>query len=314
MPMLGARGASADGGGEAVGLPLTNAVDSRGEWVPHPLRPYSPLIINAALTGMVPRRARVPHVPVTAPQIIEAAERCFEAGATILHLHARARDESPEWRRSAYEEFIPEIRRRCPGVVVCATTSGRSVADVLQLTGEAKPDMASLTLGSLNFRDVASVNAPSTIRELASRMRDAQILPEVEIFDTGMAYLAHALQAEGLLPSPMYANLLLGSPNTAPARLRDLAGLIDALPAGSVWAAAGIGAFQLKVNAFAVFEGGHVRTGLEDNPYMDGVRRTPADNPALVRRVADLAALAGRALSTPAQTRAALGLPSASPG
>jgi uncharacterized protein (DUF849 family) len=263
---------------------------------------------------MVPRRDRVPHVPVTAAQIVEDARACFGAGATIVHVHARAPDGSPEWRREAYAAFIPEIRRLCPGIVVCATTSGRTFteldrrSDVLGLEGEAKPDMASLTLGSLNFRDVASVNPPETIRALAERMARAGIRPELEVFDTGMAYLAHTLGAEGLLPEPMYANVLLGSPNTAPARMGDLARLVEALPEGTVWAAAGIGAFQLPMNAMAVFAGGHVRTGLEDNPHLDYLARTPATNAGLVARVAALAAVAGRGVSTPAQTRAALGL------
>lgn len=282
--------------------------------MPPPLRPYSPLIINVALTGMVPRRDRVPHVPVTAAQIIEDACACFQAGATIVHLHARAADEAPEWKREAYEAFIPEIRRLCPGLVVCATTSGRTFGkleqrgDVLLLEGEAKPDMASLTLGSLNFRDVASVNAPEMIRALAELMAEKGIRPELEIFDSGMAYLGRSLAAEGLLPEPMYANLLLGSPNTAPARMGDLAHLVSALPGEVVWAAAGIGAFQLPMNAMAVFAGGHVRTGLEDNPHLDHATRTPATNAQLVDRVAHLATIAGRALSTVGQTRATLGL------
>lgn len=283
--------------------------------VPHPLRPYAPLIINVALTGMVPRRDRVPNIPVTAQQIVEDAQACFEEGATVVHLHARAADESPEWHREAYAAFIPEIRRLCPELVVCATTSGRTFgeldqrADVLALEGAAKPDMASLTLGSLNFRDVASVNAPGTIRALAERMAARGIRPELEIFDSGMAYLAQTLHAEGLLPDPMYANILLGSPNTAPARMGDLASLVDALPSAVVWAAAGIGAFQLPMNAMAVFAGGHVRTGLEDNPHLDHLTRTPATNAELVRRVAALAGVAGRRLSSASETRATLGLP-----
>ncbi len=287
-------------------------------YIPYPLRPYPPLIINAALTGMVPRRERVPHVPVTAAQIVADAQACYEAGATIVHLHARAADESPEWRREGYAAFIPEIREQCPGIVVCVSTSGRTFselekrADVLALEGAAKPDMASLTLGSLNFRDVASMNSPDMIRALAERMAAAGIRPELEVFDSGMAYLAHTLQAEGLLPPPMYVNVLLGSANTAPAQIGALAQLVDALPADAVWAAAGIGAFQLPINAIAVFAGGHVRTGLEDNPHLDHLTRTPATNAELVSRVATLAGMAGRPLSGVAETRATLGLPASS--
>jgi 3-oxoadipate:acetyl-CoA acetyltransferase len=290
-----------------------------GGHVPHPLRPYPPLVINAALTGMVPRRATAPHVPVTTQQIVADAVACFESGATILHLHARAEDESPTWRRERYAEFLPQIRARCPEVVLCVTTSGRDVAelerraDVLDLEGDARPDMASLTLGSLNFRTTASVNAPDTIVRLAARMRERGIRPELEVFDTGMAYLAHELLAREVLQAPLYANVILGGPNTAPATAAALAQLTGALPAGTVWAAGGLGAFQLPMNAVAVFIGGHVRTGLEDNPTMDAERRVPATNPQLVARLGQLAEIAGRPLATCAQTRALLGLPSRRP-
>lgn len=287
-----------------------------------PLTPYPPLLVNAALTGMVPVRARVPHVPVTAQQIADDAERCFVAGATIVHLHARDADERPDWRRDTYAEVIPEIRRRCPGIVVCATTSGRDEpdvdrrGDVLTLTGEARPDMASLTLGSLNFRTGASVTSIATVEELARRMRDAGIAPELEVFDLGMAHLAHRLAERGLLPARPYANLLLGFSNSAPADARSLVALVDALPAGTAWAAAGFGAFQGPANALAVAMGGHVRTGLEDNPYLDHVTRTPATNAELVARAVAHAAALGRPVATPAEARRRLGLapaPAAAP-
>jgi uncharacterized protein (DUF849 family) len=288
--------------------------------VPHPLRPYEPLIVNAALTGMVPRRSEVPAVPVTAEQIVESAVACVDAGASILHLHARDADEAPEWRREAYEVFIPAIREARPDAVICVTTSGRDVAelarraDVLDLEGAARPDMASLTLGSLNFRTTASVNAPDTIVALAERMASRGIRPELEIFDTGMAYLASELLDRGVLQPPLYANLLLGSVNTAPATNRALANLVDALPPGTTWAAGGIGPFQLPMNAMAVFMGGHVRTGLEDNPTYDAARTQPATNEGLVARVAELARIAGRRLAAPAEVRERLALaPQAAP-
>jgi uncharacterized protein (DUF849 family) len=282
--------------------------------VPHPLRPYEGLIINAALTGIVPRRADVPYVPVTPEQIAEDAVACVDAGASILHLHARHGDESPAWEREYYAEFIPAIRALRPEVVICVSTSGREVAeldrraDVLDLEGDAKPDMASLTLGSLNFNRTPSVNAPDTIVALAERMADRGIRPELEIFDSGMAYLARDLLDRGVLEAPLYANLLLGNRNTAPATAGDLAHLVAALPEGTTWAAGGLGAFQLPMNALAVFMGGHVRTGLEDNPTMDAERRRPATNAGLVTRIAELARIADRKLATPGEVRQRLGL------
>lgn len=283
----------------------------------YPLTPYPPLVVNVALTGMVGTRDRVPHLPVDPDAIAEDAERCVAAGAGVVHLHARDADERPDWRRTAYEELICAIRARCPGVVVCATTSGRDVgevdrrADVLRLTGEARPDMASLTLGSLNFHSGPSVNAIATVEELARRMADAGIRPELEVFGLGMAHLAHRLVARGLAPAPRYANLMLGFPNGAPADARSLTALIDALPPDTTWAAAGLGAFQATANALAVAMGGHVRTGLEDNPYLDHRTREPATNEALVRRAVAQAEALGRPIATPAETRALLGLTAA---
>jgi len=277
--------------------------------------PTEPLIINAALTGMVPRPERVPHVPVSPQEIVDDASRCLDAGAGIVHLHARDHAGDPDWRRETYERFLPEIRARRPDAVLCVSTSGRTFpelerrAHVLSLTGDARPDLASLTLGSLNFRHEASVSSPDTILRLAERMREAKIKPELEVFDSGMAQLAHELLERGLVEPPLYVNLLLGGPNTAPARIRDLAHLVDSLPPDTVWAAGGFGAFQLPVNGMAVFAGGHVRTGLEDNPWLDHSARAPATNVALVDRAARLAELAGRPLAGPGQVRRALGLP-----
>lgn len=280
----------------------------------HPLTPFAPLVVNAALTGMTGVREQVPNLPVTDAQIVADAERCVQAGATILHLHARDAQQRPDWRRAAYERLIPQLRERCPGAVLCVTTSGRDVAelerraDVLRLSGDARPDMASLTLGSLNFHSGPSVNAIATVEELAQRMAAAGIRPELELFDLGMAHLAQRLLAKGLLQPPLYANLLLGFPNGAPADARALVALLDALPPQTVWAAGGMGAFQQPANALAVAVGGHVRTGLEDNPHLDARTRTPATNAELVARVARLAEATGRQLATAGETRALLGL------
>lgn len=285
----------------------------------HPLTPYEPLVVNAALTGMTGRREGVPHLPVTAAQIVADAERCADAGATIVHLHARDVHERPEWRREAYAELLTELRRRRPGLVLCASTSGREVAevdrraDVLTLEGDARPDMASLTLGSLNFRSGPSVNAIATVEELARRMQTAGIVPELELFDLGMAHLLHRLLDRGLVAPPLYVNVMLGFPNSAPADARSLVGLLSELPPDTVWAVGGLGAFQQPANALAAAIGGHLRTGLEDNPYRDHVTREPATNQLLVERAATLAAAVGRPLATGAQTRSLLGLPTRTP-
>lgn len=274
----------------------------------------APLIVNVALTGMVGQRERVPHLPVTREQIIDDASACHELGASIVHVHARDADGKPEWRPEAYGGIVSGIRERCPEVVICVSTSGRDVGDlekraaVLALDGSARPDMASLTLGSLNFPTGPSINAAETVEALAARMAEAGIKPELEVFDSGMASEARRLVDAGLIERPAYANVMLGSHHAAPATLRELAHLVDSLPDDTVWAAGGVGVLQQRALGMAIFAGGNVRTGLEDNPYLDWDARRPATNADHVERVVQLAGLAGRQVASAAEARARLGL------
>jgi 3-keto-5-aminohexanoate cleavage enzyme len=274
-----------------------------------------PLVINLAMTGMVPRRADNPHLPITPSQIGEDAERCARAGATVFHLHARLADEEPTFDREVFSAVVEEVRRRVPAAIVCVTTSGRvhksfeERSAALDLDGPLRPDLASLTLGSMNFPKQASVNDPAMIERLAARMQERGIVPELEIFDFGMLDYAQYLIERGTLKPPFVCNLLLGSLGTLSATALNLASLVERLPLGAFWAVAGIGRFQLPMNALGVVMGGHVRTGLEDNLYLDLDKREPASNLALVTRVARVAESVGRPIASPGQARAALGLP-----
>ncbi|HXY41447.1 MAG TPA: 3-keto-5-aminohexanoate cleavage protein [Vicinamibacteria bacterium] len=273
-----------------------------------------PLIVNLAATGMVPTKADNPAVPLSPAEIAEDCRRCAAAGATLVHVHARDDEGRPTYRKEVFRETVALIRAALPEMVVCVTTSGRLYKDpdqrgeVLDLDGAAKPDMASLTLGSMNFPREASVNAPSTIRALADRMRERGIVPELEVFDVGMLDYAHYLIERGILREPFYFNLLLGSLGTLAATPLHLAQLVAALPAGATWAAAGIGRFQLPMNALAVAMGGHVRVGLEDNLFLDAAKQRPATNLSLVERVVGIARAMGRPVATCALARRRIGL------
>lgn len=273
------------------------------------------MIVNAAVTGMVPTKRDSAAVPITPDEIAENAECCVRAGASIVHLHARDRAGEPTYRADAYAEIVSRVRERCPDVVICVSTSGRvhktleERSEVLGLDGDERPELASLTLGSLNFPRQASVNDPAMIQALAERMAERGIVPELEVFDLGMVDYAKHLIGRGVLRPPHYFNILLGSLGTLSASAFNIGLVAEALPSGSTWAGAGIGRFQLQVNALAIAAGGHVRVGLEDNLWLDNAKTKPATNLALVERVVGIARAMGREIATPAETRAVVGLP-----
>ena len=264
---------------------------------------------------MVPTRETAPHVPLTVDEVLRDVEACRTLGISIVHVHARDGEGAPSQRPEDFAPIVEGIRRIDPELIVCVTCSGRvnpsldARAAVLDLTGDAKPDMASLTLGSNNFLRQASVNAPDVIRGLAERMRERGIAPELEVFEPGMMAFAAHLAERGLLHPPHYANILLGNPGTAPLAPGIVAACLSVAPPETTWALAGIGRFQIDAALLAVATGGHVRVGLEDNLWLDRARTRPATNAELVERVARAAELAERPLSTPAQTRQRLGLP-----
>jgi len=272
------------------------------------------LIINLAPTGMVPTRADTPHLPITPAEVAADARRCADLGASIVHVHPRDEAGLPTQSPERAAEFFRAIREAVPDIVLCATTSGRLVPDlepraaVLDIAGDIKPEMASLTLGSLNFPKQASINAPETIKGLAARMADRGIVPEWEVFDLGMLDFADYLRGHCLLGGPVYANILLGSLGTLAATPLNLAMAVDRLPPGSIWAGAGIGRFQFEVNKWAIAIGGHVRVGLEDNIWWDDDRTELATNPRLVERLVAIARASGREPASPAQVRELLGI------
>ncbi len=176
------------------------------------------VIVNFTPTGMLPSKAMTPHVPISANEIIEDVHRAHEIGVTIVHLHARdEKTGEPCWRAESYARLIEGIRAHAPALILCVSLSGRNAktfqerSDALRLEGSLKPDMASLTLSSLNFNRQASINEPDMIQALAGAMQQRGILPELEVFDAGMINYARYLEKKRLLGPPYYFNLILGN-------------------------------------------------------------------------------------------------------
>ena len=273
------------------------------------------LIVNFAPTGMIPSKDMTPHVPVSVPEIVEDVHQAVEIGITIVHIHAR--DEStgdPTYRAEVYAEIIAGIRRFASDLVVSVSLSGRTFrefekrAEPLQLEGDLKPDMGSLTLSSVNFNREARVNSPDMIQDLARARKERGVLPELEAFDAGMINYARYLERKGLIEPPHYFNLLLGNIACAQADLLHAGVMIRDLPQDSLWSLAGIGDAQLAMNSVAIAAGGGVRVGLEDNIWYDPTRTRLARNADLLRRIHRLAESNERRVMHPAELRQLLGL------
>ena len=268
------------------------------------------LIIDFTPTGLIPTKSLTPHVPVSVPEIIEDIHSAWELGITKVHLHARdSNTENPTYKKDVYASIIEGVREFAPLLVICVSLSGRMFtkfeerSEALELEGFLKPDMGSLTLSSLNFNKIASVNSPDMIQDLADKMKRLGIVPELEAFDAGMINYAKYLIKKGLLDPPCYFNLLLGNIACAQADLLHAGIMIRDLPENSIWSFAGIGDQQLMMNSVAIAIGGGVRVGLEDNIWYTSSRSKLASNIDLLKRIHILAEANERKIMTSEEFR-----------
>ncbi len=272
-------------------------------------------IFNFTPTGMIPTKEMTPHVPVQPEEIANEILEAAELGVNMVHIHARDPEtECPTYRKDVYAEIIQGVRKHRKDLVLCVSTSGRDWpefekrAEVLDLTGDLKPDFGSLTLSSLNFNKQASINTPQTIQALAARMLERGIRPELEAFDLGMINYANYLIHKKLIEPPYYFNLILGNIACAQANMLSLGLMVRELPEGAVWSAGGIGKEQLKVNTLALLSGGGVRSGLEDNIWFDEERTHLATNMEILKRLRDVAQTFDITPYSPNEAREVLGL------
>jgi 3-keto-5-aminohexanoate cleavage enzyme len=266
-----------------------------------------PLIITCAPVGAEVTLDQTPHLPHTPEKLGDVAAAVEAAGGSILHVHCRTDEGHNTHSVDRFREAYDAIRARS-NVIVQFSTGGaigmtpEERASVLEL----RPEMATLTCGTVNFGDDVFENSFPIMRGILAKMLEYGVKPELEIFDKGHIANARRLNREGLLPLPQHVDFVLGVPGGMEATVQNLCDLVDDLPAGCTWSVAGIGRQQLPLAMVAIAMGGHVRVGLEDNLYYSKGRL--ARNEELVARVARVAAEAGREVATPEQAREILGL------
>jgi uncharacterized protein (DUF849 family) len=247
---------------------------------------------------------------------IESTHACYEAGAALVHVHVRNDDQSTTSSPEKFADFLERVRRHCPDIIVQFSTGGRSgVGSERGGMLHLRPDMASLSTGSCNFPTRVYENPPELIDELAGKMNQYGVKPEIEVFDLAMLYNAIDYARQGAIKPPLHVQFVLGVKHALPAERDILAFQVSKLREmmpDATWVAAGVGRHQLDVNRWCLEMGGHCRTGLEDNVRWDKTRLAES-NAELVSRVAALCKDYGRSVATPQEARALLGLRAMAP-
>ncbi|MEA2497845.1 MAG: 3-keto-5-aminohexanoate cleavage enzyme [Actinomycetota bacterium] len=267
-----------------------------------------PLIITVAGVGAELTPVQQPNLPVTPERLAEDARACEEAGASIYHLHVRDERGEPTMDVETFRAARDAIKGSSNLIV--QFTSGGAVGDpddARLAPLELRPDMASLTTGTVNFGDAVFWNPPDLIERLYKKMRALSILPEFEIFEPGMIATADRLHDDLGDGHHRHYDFVLGVPGAMPAWEDSVEFLARHLPPGSTWSATGIGRAHLPVARAAISLGGHVRTGFEDVLYIGPGERAES-NRHLIERVAEIGRAAGRDIATPEVARNLLDL------
>lgn len=269
------------------------------------------MILTVAPTGGLHGKEANPNLPEQPEEIAEDVAACREAGASVVHVHARDEGGEPTKEPAKFQEIRDAIEDRVDDIVFCFTTGGRGSREELirpSLDVEPHPELATIDLGPLNSgRNRTATNVQEKNEEYARRMREHGIKPELEAFNPGHLTEAYNLIEQDLLDPPYWSTVILGMQTGTVPRPRNLRNFVDNLPEETEWQCMAIGKHQLPLTTMAMTLGGHVRVGMEDNVYYR--RGEPAEsNAQLVRRTARIAEELARPLATPDEAREMMGI------
>lgn len=280
-----------------------------------------PCVITCALSGVAASREQCPGIPYTPEEYAAESRRAYEAGASVVHIHARYPDGQPSYRVEEYAAITDAILAETPEIIINFSTGavGVPMEERVHHVTALKPELGALNMGSMNYAkysrkrkslvfDLVFANPFSDITFLIDKMNSVNVKPECECFDTGHIGNVLPLIDMGLIEPPIQYSLILGVLGGAPADARTLAHMASLLPDRSTWEVIAISRKQWEMVAAAVSLGGNVRVGLEDNFYLPSGEMA-ASNGDLVGAAARLVELSGRKVATTSEARALLSLP-----
>ncbi len=279
------------------------------------------VIITASLTGVLARREQCPHIPYTPQEIAAEGKRAVDAGASILHIHARQNDGLPAYDIETYRQIGIEVRKLCPDVIINYSTGavGLSREERIHHITALKPDMAALNMGSMNYgiyssktkefyHDFVFQNPFGDIKFYLEKMKEAGTVPEMEVFDNGHINNANPLIDMGLLQKPYFFSFVMGVLGGIPISTRNLLHQAASVPPGSNWQVIGIGRKQWQAIAAAITIDGNIRAGLEDNFYLPSGEMAKS-NGELIDAAAGLVRMLGKEVASISEARAILNKP-----
>lgn len=278
------------------------------------------LILSAALTGAATNRSHCPAIPYTPKEIGEEAKRAVDAGASIVHIHARENDGTPSWRTEVFEEIKAEVRKHSSDVIINFSTGaiGLSIQERIKHLPVTKPDMAAFNMGSMNYAifskkqkmfywNAVFENSFDMMIKVVKTMNENNICPEMECFDTGHIHNAVPLREMGLIPDNACYSLVMGVLGGIPASVDNLIHQIKQVPKGSFWQVIAISRMQWQLAATACTMGGNFRVGLEDNFYLPNGEMAKS-NGECVEAGVNLARMLDREIATISEAREMLNI------
>lgn len=276
-------------------------------------------MITCALSGVVANRDQCPAIPYTPEEYAAEAKRAYDAGAAVVHIHARNPDGSPSYEVEDYRNIYEAVTSACPVIINFSTGAvGISIEKKIAPVKEIRPAIGALNMGSMNYAkynpakksfvfDFVFANPFYEITPLVSAMKEHGVKPEMECFDSGHIGNCFPLIDMGLLDPPYQFSLIMGVLGGMPPTADNLAHQVRLLPPNSDWEVISISHDQWRMVATAIALGGNVRVGLEDNFYISSGEMAKS-NGDLVEKAARMIRDQGREVATAEECRARLKL------